>query len=164
MEFPDGELVWWRGGTNGTGSAPHGAIRIILYTIYITPYIKYIYSPATIANAQPREPSWFAPTYRSRCYINIIILLRRSKKIFVRRSRADQIRYRPDFFLLKHFIPDQNHIMDVRLLFLLRLFPLFELFVLYIDEFRGIFAFDYIIIIGMCKIIFYDEGGIKVCG
>lgn len=146
MEFPDGELVWWCGGTYGTGFAPHGAIRIILYTILcITPYIKYIYSPATIAYAQPREPSGFAPTYRARCYINIIILLRRSKKIFVRRSRADQMRDRRDFFLVKHFIPDQNHIMDVRLLFLLRLLPLFELFVLYIDEFRGVSAFDYIV-------------------
>lgn len=81
MEFPVGELVWWRGGTDGTGSAPHGAIRIILYTIYITPYIN-IYSPGTIANAQPREPSGFAPTYRARCYINIILYYCGDRKKF----------------------------------------------------------------------------------
>jgi len=127
-----------RGGVRSARCNPYN----IIYNIYCA---IYKYTPAIIANAQPREPSGFAHTYRARCYINIIILLRRSKKIFVRRSRAHQMLDRRDFFRLKHFIPDQNHIMDVQLLFLLRLLPLFELFVLYIDVFRGVFAFDYII-------------------
>lgn len=135
----------WRNGRDGVRSARCNPYNII-YNIYYAIYKIYIFARYHRVRTQPREPSGFAPTYRARCYINIIILLRRSKKIFVRRSRADQMRDRRDFFLLKHFIPDRNHIMDVRLLFLLRLLPLFELFVLYIDEFRGVFAFDYIIL------------------